>query len=141
MSYWFSVKGLKSIMDLALARSISGYFLVLLLGQSEGSPCLRGTGRNKPLKLFVALARGSGGREHACTQYRFNVAGEMVFTTELANKGVGSEAWMYQSVTTISWYLLESLQKMPGYIMRSSFIDEASDPNTSSDCTAIFWKQ
>lgn len=76
----------------------------------------------------------------------------MVFTAELANKGVGSEAWvckanktavtfktkdygrvvsrfpskgpritepltqMYQSVTTISWYLLGSPQKM--YIFR-----------------------
>ncbi|KAK0224446.1 hypothetical protein EDD85DRAFT_795886 [Armillaria nabsnona] len=112
MASWISAKGVKSVMKLALSAVINIFvpMLVFYIGKwigrqpfFEGDKMkqkLRGKhGKailNKALRCFGIDVWWLGARERACSQYWFDAAGNMVFTAELANRMVDSEAWVYR---------------------------------------------
>ncbi|KAK0447234.1 hypothetical protein EV421DRAFT_1733786 [Armillaria borealis] len=139
-------------MDLALARSISAYFLVLLLvclilalvpkptfyvRQSIGGQPLFERDRTKQtleaLRRFGARIWWSGACMHTISG--FNAVGNMVFTAELANKRVGSEAWVYKAnKTTVTFKAKDYgkvLQPFLGIFLEVRKKYEAGDPNSA----------
>ncbi|PBK82072.1 hypothetical protein ARMGADRAFT_1038854 [Armillaria gallica] len=98
MPSWFSVKGVKSIMRLALSTVTSSPSSVKGAGKTPGkawqshtrggSPSLRSAGWHPSQNLD---------KINHYTIKGFNTPGSMVFATELVSRIVDSDAWVYRS--------------------------------------------